>query len=77
MIESFYMEEGDKHFREWIDVKEDIHFNNVSHTINEGEIWWCAVGENVGIEINGKSDAFARLYRFSAYCARLICIIIY
>ena len=54
------MVENEKHFEEWIDVKEEIHFKNVPHTINEGDIWWCAIGENVGIEINGKSDTFAR-----------------
>lgn len=53
-------QESEKRFKEWIEVKEAKHFENVSRTINEGEVWWCAVGENVGIEINGKSDTFAR-----------------
>ena len=25
-----------------------------------GEIWWCATGENIGYEINGKGYKFAR-----------------
>lgn len=25
-----------------------------------GKIWWCAIGENVGAEINGKGESFAR-----------------
>lgn len=29
-------------------------------TIKEGEVWWCGVGENVGVEINGKDSYFAR-----------------
>ena len=24
--------------------------------IKEGEIWWCAMGENIGVEINGKNE---------------------
>lgn len=50
----------DKRFDEWIILKSRIHFGNTARTIREGEIWWCALGENVGIEINGKSDTFAR-----------------
>lgn len=26
----------------------------------EGEIWWCSVGENIGVEISGKSEYFSR-----------------
>ena len=25
-----------------------------------GEIWWCAVGENIGHEINGRGKPFSR-----------------
>lgn len=28
--------------------------------VKNGDIWWCRVGENVGIEINGKSELFTR-----------------
>jgi len=28
--------------------------------VNEGEIWWASIGENVGSEINGKSKLFSR-----------------
>ena len=28
--------------------------------VSEGDIWWASVGENVGSEINGKSDLFSR-----------------
>ena len=50
-----------KRFLEWIGLKEKIHNNNsVSPLFNEGEIWWCALGENIGIEINGKGKPFSR-----------------
>lgn len=50
-----------KNFLEWIGLKEKIHSkNSIPLYFNEGEIWWCAVGENVGIEINGKGKLFSR-----------------
>jgi len=50
----------EKHFPEWMSLKEKIHFSNSAPKINEGDIWWCGFGENVGIEINGKSARFSR-----------------
>lgn len=50
----------EKHFGEWIELKEKLHRGNSAPKISEGDIWWCGVGENVGIEINGKSRRFSR-----------------
>ena len=52
--------EDEKHFEEWIGVKEKIHFSDSAPKISDGDIWWCGFGENVGIEINGKSSRFSR-----------------
>ncbi len=50
-----------KRFKEWIGLKENLHnSNHIPPLFKEGEIWWCAVGENIGIEINGKSKDFTR-----------------
>ena len=49
-----------KHFSEWMELKENVHIVGRIPAIKEGEIWWSAIGENVGIEINGKSNAFSR-----------------
>lgn len=51
---------GKKDFKKWIIVKERIHNLKRPRTFNDGEIWWCAVGENVGSEICGKGRTFAR-----------------
>lgn len=50
-----------KRFLEWIGIKQKIH-DKLSYPLffKEGEIWWCIVGENVGIEINGKGETFTR-----------------
>ena len=50
----------EKHFEEWINLKEKLHFNAKVPRILEGEVWWCSFGENVGVEINGKSARFTR-----------------
>ena len=54
------MTSSKKYFKQWIILKEHLHFNQKLPRIKEGEIWWCSCGENIGIEINGKSDRFTR-----------------
>lgn len=50
-----------KRFTEWIRIKQKVHESDASPVFfKEGDIWWCAVGENVGVEINGKGDTFSR-----------------
>ena len=47
---------------EWNNFKKylyDKELNEVSR-IKDGEIWWVAIGENIGVEINGKSEYFTR-----------------
>ena len=47
-------------FYEWIKLKIKLDKIHRTSRIKEGEIWWAAVGKNVGVEINGKHKAFAR-----------------
>jgi len=50
-----------KRFLEWIGLKEKLH--GAIHKppfFKEGEIWWCNLGENVGIEANGKGDTIPK-----------------
>lgn len=37
-----------------------IHFRKTLRSFNDGEIWWCNIGENVGSEICGKGKDFLR-----------------
>lgn len=50
-----------KRFFEWTAIKQkrDEHEYSPPH-ISEGDLWWCVVGENVGIESSGKSANFTR-----------------
>ncbi len=50
-----------KRFLEWFGIKEKIHIHAGGYfDFREGEVWWCGVGENIGIEINGKGSEFSR-----------------
>lgn len=49
-----------KRFDDWIGVKADLHYAGIFRNIKEGEVWWCSIGENVGVEINGKQEFFLR-----------------
>ena len=50
-----------KKFLEWIKLKERLHESKADIPLfKEGEVWWCAMGENIGIEMNGKSNKFSR-----------------
>ncbi len=44
----------------WFGLKLRLHQKGRVPPFKEGEIWWCGIGENVGIEINGKSDLVSR-----------------
>ncbi len=48
-------------FLEWIGVKQKLAGRDYEPPfLREGDLWWCGIGENVGIEINGKSHDFTR-----------------
>ncbi len=50
-----------KRFLEWIGLKEHLHkSDHKAPFVSERDIWWVSFGENVGSEMNGKSDKFTR-----------------
>lgn len=49
----------EKHFDEWNEVKKHRHNSGRVPVIKDGEIWWCAMGENIEVEIN---DSMCRLF---------------
>ena len=57
MVYSYQM----KRFSVWINKKEHLHDSvHKAPLVSEGDVWWAALGENVGSEVNGKSDRFSR-----------------
>lgn len=50
-----------KRFRAWSKLKYMLHFNNnLPAGYKARDIWWVAIGHNVGVEEDGKGDNFAR-----------------
>ena len=54
------MERTIKNYRQWMDAKSFINNKGIRRSFKEGDIWWAAVGENVGVEIDGKSKKYSR-----------------
>ena len=44
----------------WNEKKKEINELKVKKFFKSGEIWWCAMGKNIGSEENGKGETFAR-----------------
>ncbi len=50
-----------KHFSQWIKQKRKLHNEtSVAPLVRERDLWWVALGENVGSEMGGKSKYFSR-----------------
>jgi mRNA interferase MazF len=50
-----------KLFYDWIRLKITLNKNESKPPyVSEGDIWWAAIGQNVGSEIYGKSTLFSR-----------------
>lgn len=52
--------ESGKTFDLWNISKKRIDAGNRKVLFQEGEIWWCQTGVNIGIEQDGKSERFTR-----------------
>jgi len=50
-----------KYFETWMPKKKELDAkSHRAPLVSEGDIWWAALGENVGSEVNGKSTLFSR-----------------
>lgn len=50
-----------KDFKSWSNKKESINYSEKEIPyFTEREIWWCSLGVNVGVEIDGKHEEFLR-----------------
>jgi len=49
-----------KNFDKWNAKKKEIHRSGKSPFYNEREVWWCALGANVGFEQDGTGKNFDR-----------------
>lgn len=49
-----------KDFLTWHKKKQEIHDAAIRRFYHEREVWWCSLGLNVGFEMDGKGEDFAR-----------------
>lgn len=49
-----------KDFDKWNERKKNLEQKSFYKFYKEREIWWCALGLNVGFEADGKSEKFLR-----------------
>ncbi|MBR0431027.1 type II toxin-antitoxin system PemK/MazF family toxin [Candidatus Saccharibacteria bacterium] len=54
------MQRPKKNYQKWMGVKTRINNSSKTRKINEGDIVWAAIGENVGVEIDGKGEKYSR-----------------
>ncbi|MBI4993097.1 MAG: type II toxin-antitoxin system PemK/MazF family toxin [Candidatus Magasanikbacteria bacterium] len=47
-------------FIDWTKIKIKIHFSEKDFMVKEKQIWWASIGQNVGVEQNGKNCNFER-----------------
>lgn len=49
-----------KLFDDWSELKKCLNSKVHFPRISEGDVWWCSMGKNIGVEINGKNEKFSR-----------------
>ena len=49
-----------KNYHKWMAVKSKVNNSEKVRKINEGDVVWVAIGENVGVEIDGKNEKYSR-----------------
>ena len=49
-----------KDFNRWNKKKKTLNEEEFNGFVHEREVWWCALGVNVGVEADGKHENFER-----------------
>ncbi len=49
-----------KNFDDWSKQKKLLDDNQKDVLFNENEVWWCSIGLNVGVEMDGKNENYER-----------------
>ena len=50
----------EKNFDKWNERKKGLHVSTFKDYVHAREVWWCALGVNIGVEADGKHDNFER-----------------
>ena len=66
-----------KNFLDWFTLKPKIHNQEKRPPyFNEGEIWWCHLGENIGDKENGKGSNYLRPVVVLTKFNKNICLVV-
>lgn len=49
-----------KIFADWTKIKIRLHISEKQISFKEQQIWWASLGQNIGVEANGKNMKFER-----------------
>lgn len=49
-----------KNFDEWNELKKNLEVGQKNAFCNNGDVWWCSLGLNLGFEQDGKNELFER-----------------
>ncbi len=49
-----------KEIKNWLELKIKLWTKDGGVVFRQGDIWWCSLGFNIGEEIFGKGEKFAR-----------------
>ncbi|MEK7081939.1 MAG: type II toxin-antitoxin system PemK/MazF family toxin [Patescibacteria group bacterium] len=61
MKNDFLKEKILRWFSNWAMLKPKLHFSDNREVFpKRREIWWASVGQNIGVEVNGKNSKFER-----------------
>lgn len=52
--------DSEKDFDAWNKRKKQLHKSTFNDYIHAREVWWCALGVNIGVEADGKHENFER-----------------
>lgn len=67
-----------KDFDGWNERKKAISASTFDDYVHAREVWWCAIGVNIGVEADGKHDHFERpvliLRKFSKDAVLVVCL---
>ncbi len=54
------MGDMEKDFDQWNKIKKEIERAPITKYVHPREVWWCSLGVNIGVEIDGKNENFER-----------------
>jgi mRNA interferase MazF len=63
-----------KNFNKWNQYKTEIENRGIGRFYKPREIWWCALGLNIGFEQDGKGDTFQRPILIIKAFSKRVCL---